>query len=130
MNLYTEDYSFTSETKEVMNIIQTPIINLVNWVFDGIEAKHCTQVQGINGIYSIIRKAIMREKLPEGYVISTQIKEVYTVFYELLCKGYSEDFLYCVTLTEVSTDIAEATIRRGLAIRKTRRREILRKAGK
>ena len=130
MNLYTEDYSFTSETKEVMNIIQTPIINLVNWTFDGIEAKHCIQVQGINGIYSIIRKAIMREKLPEGYVISTQIKEVYTIFYELLCKGYTEDFLYCIALTEVGADIAEETIRRGLKVRKTRREEKLRKAGK
>lgn len=130
MNLYTEDYSYTSETKEVMDIIQTPIMNLVNWIFDGIEAKRCTQVQGISGIYFIIRKAIMREELPEGYVISTQIKEVYTVFYELIRKGYLEDFIYCVALEEAATDIVETTIRRGLKIRKARREEKLRKAGK
>jgi len=121
MNLYTEDYSYTSETKEVMDIIQTPIMNLVNWEFDNIETGHCSQVQGITDIYYIIRKAIMHEPLPEGRTVNAQVKEIYTAFHKLLRKGYLEDFIYCVALEEVAADIAETTIRRGLKVRKARR---------
>lgn len=126
MDFFTTDYSYAPEALEVMNAIDEPIVNLINWGLDNANA-----MQVYNNMFQLAEELLAEDfSLPKDGSLHPYALEIRKIIENFLDRGFTREFLLCAFRTEITADFVEATIRRGLAIRKARRREILRKAGK
>lgn len=126
MDFFTTDYSYTPEALEVLDIIDKPIVNLINWGLDNANA-----MQVYNNMFQLAEELLAEDfSLPKDGSLHPYTLEIRKIIENLLDKGFTREFLLCAFRTEINGVFVEATIRRGLEIRKARRREILRKAGK
>ena len=126
MDFFTTDYSYTPEALEVMNTVERPIINLINWGLD-----NANSMQVYNNLFQIAEELLAEDfSLPKDGSLHPYVLEIRKIIENFLDRGFTREFLLCALRSEITADFAEAIIRKGLKVRKARREEKFRKEGK